>query len=83
MLSSQLDTDRIDYLLRDSKMTGAGYGTFDLEWMINALRIGEVNGDTEVGLDSIKGFSIAEDFVMARYYMYTNVYFHKTTEVRN
>jgi HD superfamily phosphohydrolase len=60
-------------------MTGAGYGTFDLEWMINALRIGEVNGDTEVGLDSIKGFSIAEDFVMARYYMYTNVYFHKTT----
>lgn len=79
LLSSQLDTDRIDYLLRDSKMTGAGYGTFDLEWMINALRIGEVNGDTEVGLDSIKGFSIAEDFVMARYYMYTNVYFHKTT----
>jgi len=79
LLSSQLDTDRIDYLLRDSKMTGAGYGTFDLEWMINTLRIGEVNGDTEVGLDAIKGFSIAEDFVMARYYMYTNVYFHKTT----
>jgi HD superfamily phosphohydrolase len=79
LLSSQLDTDRIDYLLRDSKMTGAGYGSFDLEWMINVLRIGEHNGETEVGLDLEKGFSIAEDFVMARYYMYANVYFHKTT----
>ncbi|MGE7273612.1 HD domain-containing protein [Brevibacillus panacihumi] len=79
LLSSQLDTDRIDYLLRDSKMTGAGYGTFDLEWMINVLTIGEYNGEIEVGLDIDKGISIAEDFVMARYYMYTNVYFHKTT----
>lgn len=79
LLSSQLDTDRVDYLLRDSKMTGAGYGSFDLEWLINVLRIGEYNGEIEVGLDQNKGQSIAEDFVMARYYMYINVYFHKTT----
>lgn len=79
LLSSQLDTDRVDYLLRDSKMTGAGYGSFDLEWLINVLRIGEYNGEIEVGLDRSKGLSIAEDFVMARYYMYINVYFHKTT----
>ena len=79
LLSSQLDTDRVDYLLRDSKMTGAGYGSFDLEWLINVLRIGEYHGEIEVGLDLNKGLSIAEDFVMARYYMYINVYFHKTT----
>ena len=79
LLSSQLDTDRVDYLLRDSRMTGAGYGSFDLEWLINVLRIGEHNGEVEVGLDRNKGLSIAEDFVMARYYMYINVYFHKTT----
>jgi HD superfamily phosphohydrolase len=79
LLSSQLDTDRIDYLIRDSKFTGAGYGIFDLEWLINCLRIGEVNGDTEFGLDLNKGLSIAEDFVMARYYMYVNVYFHRAT----
>ncbi|MCF6092840.1 HD domain-containing protein [Microaerobacter geothermalis] len=79
LLSSQLDTDRIDYLLRDSKLTGAGYGTFDLEWLINSLRLGSINGEMEVGLDLDKGKSIAEDFVMARYYMYVNVYFHKTT----
>ncbi|TCS81071.1 HD domain-containing protein [Tepidibacillus fermentans] len=79
LLSSQLDADRIDYLLRDSKMTGAGYGYFDLEWLIHVLRIGEVNGEIEVGLDKDKGLSIAEDFVMARYYMYVNVYYHKTS----
>jgi hypothetical protein len=79
LLSSQLDTDRIDYLLRDSLMTGAGYGSFDLEWLINVLRIGKVNEQIEVGLDLTKGLSIAEDFIMARYYMYVHVYFHKTT----
>src|SRR5699024_1521005 len=79
LLSSQLDVDRIDYLLRDSKMTGAGYGAFDLEWLINVLRIGEHQGQIEVGLDLKKGLSIAEDFVMARYYMYKHVYFHKAT----
>jgi len=79
LLSSQLDADRLDYLLRDSVMTGAGYGSFDLEWLLHCLRLGKVNGTVEVGLDLNKGLSIAEDFVMARYYMYKHVYFHKTT----
>lgn len=79
LLTSQLDVDRIDYLIRDSKMTGAGYGTFDLEWLINVLRIGKYQDKIEVGLDLDKGLSIAEDFVMARYYMYKHVYFHKAT----
>lgn len=79
LLSSQLDADRIDYLLRDSLMTGAGYGRFDLEWLINVMTIGLVGSEPEVGLLLDKGLSIAEDFVMARYYMYQNVYFHKAT----
>ncbi len=79
LLSSQLDTDRVDYLLRDSLMTGAGYGRFDLEWLIHVLRIGTFRDDVEVGLDLDKGMSIAEDFVMARYYMYKHVYLHKST----
>ncbi|HBQ25241.1 MAG TPA: phosphohydrolase [Syntrophomonas sp.] len=79
LLSSQLDVDRFDYLLRDSLMTGVGYGKFDLEWMINTLTIGLVDGVPEIGLDLDKGLSIAEDFVVARYYMYKHVYFHKTT----
>jgi len=79
LLSSQLDVDRMDYLLRDSLMTGAQYGRFDLEWMLHTMRIGVVNGQPEVGLDVKKGISVAEDFVMARYYMYLHVYLHKTT----
>lgn len=79
LLSSQLDVDRMDYLLRDSLMTGAQYGRFDLEWLLHTLRIGVVNGQPEVGLDVKKGISVAEDFVMARYYMYLHVYLHKTT----
>lgn len=79
LLSSQLDADRIDYLLRDSLMTEAGYGRFDLEWLINVITIGAVGAEPEIGLKLDKGLSIAEDFVMARYYMYKNVYFHKTT----
>lgn len=79
LLSSQLDVDRIDYLLRDSVMTGAKYGEFDLEWLINVLRIGKRWGEVEVGLDLNKGLSVAEDFIMARYYMHKHVYFHKAT----
>ncbi|PWI57942.1 HD domain-containing protein [Sulfoacidibacillus thermotolerans] len=79
LLSSQLDLDRVDYLLRDALMTGAGYGTFDVEWLLHAMRIGEVDGEPEVGLDLKKGQSIAEDYIMCRYYMYLHVYFHRTT----
>lgn len=79
LLSSQLDADRIDYILRDSIMTGAGYGKFDMEWLLNVMVLGKVNGRLEIGLDLKKGLSIAEDFIMARYYMYQNVYYHKAT----
>lgn len=79
LLSSQLDVDRMDYLPRDSLMTGAQYGRFDLEWMIQSLRLGWVEDQPEVGLDADKGLSVAEDFVMARYYMYQQVYLHPTT----
>ncbi len=81
LLSSQLDMDRTDYLLRDSLFTGAGYGAFDVEWLLHVMRIGEVDGEVEVGLDLKKGQSIAEDYIMSRYYMYLNVYFHRTTRV--
>ena len=43
LVSSQLDCDRMDYLLRDSLMTGAKYGVYDLEWVLHALRIDEVS----------------------------------------
>src|SRR5687767_11258769 len=39
VLSSQLDADRLDYLLRDNLMTGSGYGDYDLAWLLHALAV--------------------------------------------
>lgn len=75
LVSSQLDVDRMDYLLRDSLMTGAKYGIFDLEWIINALRIDEEHDRIFVGA---RGLYAVEEYLQARYYMFRQVYFHRT-----
>lgn len=78
LLSSQLDVDRMEYLLRDSLCTGVTYGYFDANWLIHSLRLVEEQGDWELALDLRKGLHAAEGYVLARYYMYQQVYHHKT-----
>src|SRR6266700_3398736 len=75
LVSSQLDVDRMDYLLRDSLMTGAKYGIFDLEWIINALAIDEESDRIYV---AARGLYAVEEYLQARYYMFRQVYFHRT-----
>lgn len=75
LVSSQLDVDRMDYLLRDSLMTGAKYGIFDLEWIIKSIEINEAADHLYV---SAPGVYAVEDYLQARYYMYRQVYFHRT-----
>src|SRR6267142_6309188 len=75
LVSSQLDVDRMDYLLRDSLMTGAKYGIYDLEWIINALAIDEENDRIYV---AARGVYAVEEYLQARYYMFRQVYFHRT-----
>ncbi len=75
LVSSQLDVDRMDYLLRDSLMTGAKYGLYDLEWIINALQIDEANDRIYV---TARGVHAVEEYLQARYYMFRQVYFHRT-----
>ena len=75
LVSSQLDVDRMDYLLRDSLMTGAKYGIYDLEWIIKSIEINEVDDHLYV---SAPGLYAVEDYLQARYYMYRQVYFHRT-----
>jgi len=75
LVSSQLDVDRMDYLLRDSLMTGAKYGLYDLEWIINALQIDEENDRIYV---AARGLYAVEEYLQARYYMFRQVYFHRT-----
>jgi uncharacterized protein len=74
ILSSQLDADRFDYLLRDNLMTGSRYGDFDLGWLLQALTIDESSDRLAV---TAKGISAVENYLQSRYHMYRNVYFHK------
>jgi len=74
MISSQLDADRMDYLLRDAYFTGTSYGTFDLERILRTLRIVD---DRLVIKES--GVHSVEDYIMARYHMYWQVYYHPTS----
>lgn len=71
LISSQIDVDRMDYLLRDSYFTGANYGQFDLTRILRVIRPTE-NGIafTESGMHAV------EDYVLSRYQMYMQVYFH-------
>lgn len=85
VISSQLDADRMDYLLRDSRATGARYGEFDLEWLLHCLRIGKVlvRGQTD-GVHRLcfhagKAIHVVEEYIQARELMYVQVYVHKTT----
>ncbi|WP_051585748.1 HD domain-containing protein [Caldanaerobius polysaccharolyticus] len=74
LLSSQLDVDRMDYLLRDSYYVGVKYGLFDVDMLIKSLL---VNNDNIVV--DYKGLYAVEQYVYARHYMYWQVYYHKTT----
>lgn len=81
IISSQLDADRLDYLLRDSHMTGVAYGRYDLDWLLEVMELANLpTGEEDLGLaiNLKKGWHAAEQFVIGRYLMYQQVYFHKT-----
>ncbi len=76
IVSSQLDADRLDYLLRDSHFCGVEYGTYDFRWMLNSMVI--VNTDTEERLGlTHKGIGVVEHYLMARRLMTRNIYHHQ------
>ncbi|MCX7753162.1 MAG: HD domain-containing protein [Blastocatellia bacterium] len=74
LISSQMDVDRFDYLLRDSLMTGAKYGFYDLEWILHTL---EIAPEQECLYVAAKGLYAVEEYLQARYYMFRQVYFHR------
>ncbi len=79
IISSQIDADRMDYLLRDSHHLGVAYGKFDLHRLVSSVRAipGIRGASARLGI-SEGGFHAAEALVLARYFMFTQVYFHKT-----
>lgn len=74
LISSQMDADRMDYLLRDAYFTGVNYGTFDLERILRMVR--PFQGHIVV---KESGMHAVEDYLMARYQMHWQVYFHPVT----
>lgn len=73
LVSSQLDMDRMDYLKRDSFYTGVAEGNINAERLITMLNV----SGNELVVEEKGGYSV-EKFLMARRFMYWQVYLHKT-----
>lgn len=74
IVSGQLDADRMDYLLRDAYFSGTSYGNFDLERILRTMRVRE----NKIVVKK-SGIHTVEDYIMARYHMYWQVYYHPVT----
>jgi HD superfamily phosphohydrolase len=79
LIDGQMDADRMDYLLRDSHHSGVQYGKFDMHRLIATVQAipGTDGRPPRLGI-SEGGWHAAEGLVLARYFMFTQVYFHKT-----
>jgi len=73
IVSSQLDADRLDYLLRDSHFCGVRYGEFDFRWMLHCMAIVESKEGERLGITH-KGIGVVEHYLMARRLMTRNIY---------
>ncbi len=71
LISGQLDADRMDYLLRDAYYTGTTYGEFDLERILRVLRV-----ENQRLVVKESGIYAIENYIMARYHMYWQIYYH-------
>jgi hypothetical protein len=86
VVSSSFDADRLDYVVRDRYMTGVGAGAIDQSWLIDNLTTCNVTvqqdnepSNIRTFVFKLKGRQAAEDFLLARYRLYSQIYLHKTT----
>ncbi len=77
LISSEIDCDRLDYLLRDSYNTGTKYGLIDLERIISALTF---SPDGNIAVKP-KGVIAIEHFLVLRNLMYRTIYNHRINEI--
>lgn len=74
LISSQLDVDRLDYLVRDAYFAGVTYGSIDLDRIIRSLLV----KDNKIVFKK-SGIHAIENYLISRYHMYWQVYYHKTS----
>lgn len=77
IVSGPLDVDKQDYLLRDSYFCGVKYGVYDLHRLIDALHIHKDADEEQYLAIAGDGINSVEQFVLAKYYMSIQVYFHR------
>ena len=78
---SEIDTDRMDYLLRDNLFTGVEYGRFDSDRLIETLSVFEKeDGSLNLGVEE-RGLHAVEGLLLARYFMFLQVYFHNIRRI--
>lgn len=75
IVSSQLDADRFDYLLRDSHFCGVKYGEYDFRWLLHCLAEIDYQGKKRLGV-TYKGIGAVEQYLNARRLMMRNIYHH-------
>lgn len=76
-MDGELDCDKMDYLLRDSHYCGVTYGKFDLNRFVSTLTVHKKDNQLQLAIER-GGIQALEEFVLARYFMFIQVYFHKT-----
>jgi hypothetical protein len=80
LLSSDIDIDRGDFLLRDAIQCGVSYGRYDLEWLLSCVTLGYYNDTVVMGFDLQKSRRVIEEFVLAHRAHYETVYYHHTVK---
>jgi len=75
LVSSELDCDRMDYLLRDSYFCGVSYGNYDLDWLLDNLHPCLLDKSYYLGITE-RAVVTFDDFLLSRYHMFVMVYFH-------
>ncbi|MHA1383584.1 MAG: HD domain-containing protein [Candidatus Helarchaeota archaeon] len=76
IISSSVDVDALDYIVRDSHFSGAEYGFVDIFRLIYSMDIVSENGDLGIDLTAL---SALEAFLLARFESFKSIYFHKTS----
>lgn len=75
LVSSEMDCDRMDYLLRDSYFCGVSYGQYDIDWIVDNLDCCVIDDTAYLGL-SERAIPTFDDFLLGRFHMFLMVYFH-------